>query len=287
MQEEQFFSTIYFVLCNLILSTQSLGYYNFPMLKNYDCSGINNRAVFRNANKYFKIASGNMRKCAYCRKTYDINFPYQECMYHNIPKPNSYGVYRCCNTRNFACKQREFHCTNDINLDIEGVGYILSSQCRNLEQTVLVIDCEFSHTTRGSELSGFAIIDWDENIIADVLMQPDNVLRERSGRSGRWLTQEAYRTLLTQILGPNVILVGHALNNDLLKMKIISDKIIDTSVLYIEEGTDPARKISLDSLVSKHLRYETYGQHILTCSKSLLDAAQTLRLVKKYINKRQ
>ena len=285
--EESSLASVSTLLETLFLTITQLQFFNFPFLK-FTSETSGHQATFHNPNKYFHIVQKDdlMRKCAYCRKTYDIRSPQQLCMYHNIPKPNQLGIYRCCGTRDYACKQRDYHCTNDINIDLE-VDYILSSECRNTEHEVLVVDCEFTHTIRGSELAGFAIIDWNENIIADFLMQPENVLRERSGRSGRYLSREEYRELLTQILGPNVVLVGHALHNDMLKMKIIHDKIVDTSVLYHKEGADLARKISLDSLVSKHLRHETYNQQILMGSKSLLDAAQTLRLVKKYLNTSQ
>ena len=83
---------------------------------------------------------------------------------------------------------------------------------------------------------------------------------------------------MRSLVGPNVILIGHGLKEDLLRMKLIHNKVVDTTVLYPH-----AHYGKINSL--KWLWKTHFANRPVTSdgNKALGDCIKTLRLVKKKV----
>jgi len=106
------------------------------------------------------------------------------------------------------------------------------------------------------------VVDADGNTILNKLVKPPGKIVNYNTRwSG--VTEEMLKdvTLTLQdvhkdlklICGPNTILVGHSLENDLHTLKLIHTRIIDTSVLF-PHARGNGRKNSLKYLANKYLK---------------------------------
>lgn len=66
---------------------------------------------------------------------------------------------------------------------------------------------------------------------------------------------------ILEIIEAGTILVGHSLENDLRCLKIVHDRVIDTSIIYPHR--QPPYKCSLRNLVKKHLNKSIQQVQIL------------------------
>ena len=150
---------------------------------------------------------------------------------------------------------------------------------------IIFLDCEFYLTTEGSELGRISIVDSNGDIIFDEYVKSKNRI---TNYQTRWsgLTKNkiksglsyemAMKFLLENVIGKNTIIAGHSLENDLKKMKLYHENIIDTAYLYM--GTDGYR-INLGILCKKYLNISIQqGQH-----DSVEDARGVLGLVRNKI----
>ena len=94
---------------------------------------------------------------------------------------------------------------------------------------------------------------------------------------GPIVTHEDFLQKLRHLIGPDVILVGHGLKQDLLRMRLIHDKIVDTSVLF------PAKVAGKTTSLSNLWKLYFHNLPLRGSNKALLDCKKTLRLLKKKI----
>ena len=139
---------------------------------------------------------------------------------------------------------------------------------------LLAIDCEMCQTTKGSELTRISIVDSKLMVVCDKLVKPPNeitnYLTQWSGITENLLkdvtlTIEDVHDEIFDFMDSNTILCGHSLENDLIAMKLIHNKVIDTAVLYMKRMRfrnnkrnigycqGGGRKISLKNLCEQYL----------------------------------
>lgn len=148
------------------------------------------------------------------------------------------------------------------------------------------IDCEMIETTSGPELARLSLVDIDGNLLVDEYFKPENeIVDYKTKFSG--ITEEKLSNItrgsresfdiLSQFASKNTYFIGHSLENDFRVLKLIHNKVIDTSIIYNGDSRYP-RKPSLYDLYTKYIgnsfRSED-GTH-----DSVEDAKAALALVK-------
>jgi RNA exonuclease 1 len=126
---------------------------------------------------------------------------------------------------------------------------------------MLIVDCEMVISEAGFELARATIVNFEGEVIFDELFKPSveiiNYNTEFSGITQAMLEpvtntlQNKLYPFLETIVCPETIMVGHSLENDLRAMKLIHNKVIDSSVLFM---TKSGSKFKLKNLADRILR---------------------------------
>ena len=130
---------------------------------------------------------------------------------------------------------------------------------------LIAIDCEMVTTTEGDELVRLSCIESSGKTVIDEYFTPiGRVLDYHTQFSG--ITQEILDSkapkgdksldaveLLSKIADSRTIIVGHSLENDFRAMKLIHERVIDTSLVYCFDSKFP-HKPGLARLYSKYIK---------------------------------
>ncbi|RDD42792.1 RNA exonuclease 1-like protein [Trichoplax sp. H2] len=166
-------------------------------------------------------------------------------------------------------------------------GYVTTASSITAGIGVYALDCEMCYTSNGMELCRITLIDHNIKIICDTLVKPSGRVIDYNTRfsgvtesdmEGINVTlRDVQATLLSYING-DTILVGHGLENDLLVLKLIHEKIVDTALVFPHRRGLPYKR-SLKNLARDHL-----GRTIQSSDKighdSIEDAATCIDLMK-------
>jgi RNA exonuclease 1 len=155
----------------------------------------------------------------------------------------------------------------------------------NDKSKLLALDCEMIYTIEGMELARLSVVDENLKTVLDVMVQTAEVLDYNSRFSG--ITPESYEQAtrlslaqaqlrLMELMGPQTILVGHSLENDLKAMHATYKRCIDTCILYPHPRGLPY-KMSLQRLTREHLR--RFIQEDSSGHDSVEDAKATMELL--------
>ncbi|KAF0682590.1 Aste57867_25297 [Aphanomyces stellatus] len=166
-----------------------------------------------------------------------------------------------------------------------------SSSHATAPPTMLAVDCEMCKTTRGIELTRVSIVDETYKVVLDEYVLPANPILDYCTRySGitRETLEDCPNTLASiqsrvlQLVPAETILVGHSLENDLLALRTIHRRVIDTSLLYPHPKGPPFRS-ALRHLSSKFLKVEIQTGDDGHCSVE--DATCAMKLAQLKIKK--
>lgn len=151
----------------------------------------------------------------------------------------------------------------------------------------LAIDCEMSYTTAGMECTRVTVIGWNGEVILDELVLPSFPVIDLNTRfsgisdlSNAKFTLSDIQTKIASLCGPETILAGHGLENDLKVLRLIHTAVIDTAFIYPHIKGFPYRN-SLRYLVTRYL-----GKFIQTSASghdSFEDTLSVVELVKEYL----
>ncbi|KAL4447169.1 hypothetical protein ABPG74_014021 [Tetrahymena malaccensis] len=181
------------------------------------------------------------------------------------------------------------------------------------ENKILGLDCEMVSTEYGLELARISLVNFDGEVLIDQLVKtPNRIINYNTQYSG--ITEEMLRDvkvdlqeaqkLLFQYVCQDTILIGHSLENDLIamqvfiqlffllktqsnnqtKLKVIHNKVIDTSILFL---TRTERKLKLRDLAQKFLNCKIQqGSHCPSeDAKSALSLAKLrIEILEKFDN---
>ena len=194
--------------------------------------------------------------CQRCRKKflptsyYHLTEP-EKCQYHEGRKVRiqDQRVNSCCQhpVGDPGCLIAESHVYCRIPRPDEIINVNLWDS-RESHLPFVAIDAEMIYTTAGSEIARLSAVQWDLQVIFDVLISPtasvvdyntrfSGISAESYVESGKWRVVTfdfLQNSLIPEYIGPNTILVGHSLENDLrvLKVPIISPLLFDLCCRY-------------------------------------------------------
>ncbi|KAL4497255.1 hypothetical protein ABPG72_011190 [Tetrahymena utriculariae] len=161
------------------------------------------------------------------------------------------------------------------------------------ENKILGLDCEMVSTEYGLELARISLVNFDGEVLIDQLVKtPNRIINYNTQYSG--ITEEMLRDvkvdlqqaqkLLFQYVCQDTILIGHSLENDLIALQVIHNKVIDTSILFL---TKTERKLKLRDLAQKFLNCKIQqGSHCPSeDAKSALSLAKLrIEILEKFDN---
>jgi len=127
---------------------------------------------------------------------------------------------------------------------------------------VLAVDCEMVYAKDDpNALARVSVVSFAQTLLdAYVRRAPEEILDYRTPISGveahhlleenGAMSFEAVQEKVLDLISPETILVGHALQNDLRALRIVHHKIVDTALLFTVEGKNHWQKHKLHNLVS-------------------------------------
>lgn len=160
------------------------------------------------------------------------------------------------------------------------------------QRPVAALDVEMIYTVEGQFPARVSIVDWQGGILLDVLVKPPVPVvdfntrysgiraEDLQGEQGRVIDYHDLYRRLKELVGPDTILIGHSLENDMLALRLISDQIIDTAILFPHPQRQEA-KLGLKELSKVYLR--EFIQEGSEGHCSIQDALTCLKLVKSKI----
>jgi len=126
--------------------------------------------------------------------------------------------------------------------------------------SIVAVDCEMCLTSEGLELTRVSLVGKDLKTVYDSFVLPYNdIVNYNTKFSGitKEILDSASKRLedvqreILELISDRTILAGHSLENDLIALKMVHTRIIDTSVLY--PSSRPGYKNALRWLCNKYL----------------------------------
>ncbi|VDP98870.1 unnamed protein product [Trichobilharzia regenti] len=227
-----------------------------------------------------------------------------ECIYHwgKAVKQKSFGRgidlrYLCCNgdIGQPGCQICPKGHVHDANKWLDNEGFVVtlpplpkSPICEDDEDAcnnVYALDCEMVYTTGGCELARITIVNSKLQTVLDEVVCPDNPvidcnsrfsgLREEDIEKAKYHITDIQAKLL-HLFDSDTILIGHSLESDLTALKLIHNKIVDTSIMFPHRLGLPNKR-ALRNLVSEIL--QQIIQQDESGHNSMEDAVACMKLV--------
>lgn len=160
--------------------------------------------------------------------------------------------------------------------------------------SVVAVDCEMLYTSLGMELCRVTCVDYLGKKTLDRVVRPtgrildyntrfsgisdiNEPITTETGEKGPSVSFEEAHRLISALVNKQTVLVGHGLENDLIAMRLIHDRIVDTSILYPD--FNPKYKTALKTLALRYLKRTIQtGEH-----DSMEDALAALDVVKFHL----
>jgi RNA exonuclease 1 len=149
---------------------------------------------------------------------------------------------------------------------------------------MLALDCEMCYTAVGLELTRCSVVDAHGDTVYDQLVLPHAPIvdynTQHSGITAEHMAGvtthiEDVQADLLELIAEETILIGHSLENDLIALKMVHRKVVDTSLLYTHPRGPPykpALRVLCDRLLGRKIQD---GSH-----DSVQDAVTSMELAK-------
>jgi RNA exonuclease 1 len=254
------------------------------------------------------------KTCCRCGRAFISEAYYRDdnresCMYHYGRLQNVKGqtgkIYACCHggLASAPCTTAPRHVFLTKGLFSgqqvwSSADWQVNSEHQHL---LLAVDGEMCHTEAGLEICRLTAVGWDEERVLDVLIHPETPIVDYNTRfsgltaasfeeggfpSGvvpvglpqqTFTLHQVMTEVLPLVMGPQTLLVGHSLENDLLKLRLDHPRILDTSILY-PHNKGPPYRMALRDLSRVHL--QQFLQEGSDGHDSYEDCIACLRLLK-------
>lgn len=267
----------------------------------YEKNHINTESIWRH------MSCNEPKICTRCKKYFLSNNNEDICIFHtgklrrrykDNPYNNTFYInktWSCCNG-NYdisGCCIYPKHVWNGVVDGINGpLGFFVHTKSLQSNffsrYNVFALDCQFLYTTAGIEVGMVTVVNMEGRVVYETYVMPDSTVVDFNetftGLSPHNFLGANVKTLpevqndLLSFLGADTILIGHSLNNGLRALKIIHEKIIDTSAIYPHFKGYPCKN-SLKVLSQKILKKKFWG----TKRNGYENALTTLQLVMKKV----
>ncbi|KIS01699.1 RNA exonuclease 1 [Cryptococcus deuterogattii 2001/935-1] len=153
---------------------------------------------------------------------------------------------------------------------------------------VVAMDCEMIFTTAGLSLGRVTVVDENGHTILDELVRQKvpilDINTRFSGISPGQLDNaimdlDGVRAAVCMFIGPETIIVGHGLENDLRALRLLHDQVIDTAIVFPHDKGAPYRR-ALRDIVKEKLGYFIQDRTSDKGHSSVEDAKATLEVLK-------
>lgn len=239
-----------------------------------------------------RVPGRYIRTCRRCKTVYRIHsdgrpLTVEECKYHWGKMSRSVmPIHYCCkrSVGSSPCATAPQHVSEEIDPD-NLTGFINTGLNTTVtEESIYALDCEMLFTTAGMDVAAISIVDSNCQLVYETLILPDAPIIDYNTEHSR-LTKEHFTGVTTTLqdvhskllsmVGSNTILVGHGVEHDLLRLKVIHDRIVDTSIIY-PHPRGPKIRNSLAYLKERFLSVSISSPNELKCRE---DAKVTMKLV--------
>ncbi|KAI8805213.1 ribonuclease H-like domain-containing protein [Cladochytrium replicatum] len=200
-------------------------------------------------------------KCNRCGKAFVPTYPLDEeakveCSFHHgylYSNKNGGEIYRlfsCCHEPNgrqgcvrapHVFKLEQFEELHNMSAQtVLKIPFTRLSKGTDAHPAV-GIDCEMSYTMCGMELTRITVVTLDGKRIMDEVVKPSTEVVDYntmfSGITEKMVqgsshTLDTAKVELNKLISHNTIIIGHGLENDLKAMRILHDRVIDTSLMF-------------------------------------------------------
>ncbi|CAH8874089.1 unnamed protein product [Trichobilharzia szidati] len=303
---------LYNQLTTYLLSEEDLRTNGYPRELTENNTIVRGKAALfipQNKQQLYGTCKSNERVCCRCGTRFLVDeFGHSltkgECIYHwgKAVKQKSFGRgidlrYLCCNgdIGQPGCQICPKGHVHDANKWLDNEGFVVtlpplpkSPVCEDDEDAcnnVYALDCEMVYTTGGCELARITIVNSKLQTVLDEIVCPDNPvidcnsrfsgLREEDIEKATYHITDIQAKLL-HLFDSDTILIGHSLESDLTALKLIHNKIVDTSIMFPHRLGLPNKR-ALRNLVSEIL--QQIIQQDESGHNSMEDAVACMKLV--------
>lgn len=217
------------------------------------------------------------RYCARCHKVFNLDIydsPQTDlCNFHlkrsGFRRGHADNLYYCCQSPSGSdgCSFADYHVTDYLDYD-NLVGYVSTMDKGDdnyvpTKKDIFALDCEMCYTVVGLELTRITVVDFDERIVFDKFVKPQNRVIDYntrfSGITEVTLSNSDAKSLpeiqavLLSMFHTRTILVGHSLESDLKALKLIHSLVVDTALIFPHK-MGPPKKRALKTLCIEYLK---------------------------------
>ncbi|KIO32765.1 hypothetical protein M407DRAFT_211431 [Tulasnella calospora MUT 4182] len=166
----------------------------------------------------------------------------------------------------------------------------------NQPLSIVAIDCEMIYTTAGMSVARVSVVNAAGEAVFDELIRSSpgvEVLDYNTRFSGvssldtATMDLSEARTALRSIIGPDTIVIGHAGENDLKTLRMIHQKIVDTTQLFPHPDGFPRRRALRELTIQAGASSSGESSMGAVGHSSVEDARATLDLVRWWICERK
>uniref|UniRef100_A0A7S3G5U3 Exonuclease domain-containing protein n=1 Tax=Palpitomonas bilix TaxID=652834 RepID=A0A7S3G5U3_9EUKA len=165
---------------------------------------------------------------------------------------------------------------------------------KSSDRSLYAIDCEMVRTGWGSELARVTLVNDGEIVVYDEYVKPRNQvidyltmysgITEESLRNVTKTVEDVRKELVEKFIFPHTVLCGHSLENDLKALRLVHERVVDTSIIYPHPRGLPCR-YGLKQLAYKFLDRKVIQKKGAGGHDSAEDAITALQLVKKKVER--
>ncbi|XP_010576478.1 PREDICTED: RNA exonuclease 1 homolog [Haliaeetus leucocephalus] len=264
-------NALYELLTNYLLTEEQLKENNFPRPNPEKNGHAILSGVLRNT-----VYDAFKRLCCRCGEVYAVTASgehrrKEECSYHSgrvLEQKVPGGMekrYSCCDRAvgSDGCQIAKLHVHDGKKKKLEGfMKTLIKSPPVDGNYGVYALDCETCYTTHGLELIRVAVVNAKLQVVYDTFVKPDGKIVDYDKRLSGVTENDLKNTttslrgvqaILLNLFSADTILIGHSLEDGLFALKLIHDRVVDTSVVFPHWQGLPHKR-QLTSLVADYLR---------------------------------